>query len=146
MTPVHQIMSCEAKNCKFVINKCIGTFGQNLSVLSHKNSPTYYLTKQFWTVVTCKPCLITGYFSPDSDMMIFSLAILWIDDLYFSWKQWFEFENALMDLFHTAFHITRLELMDLKGYSTPKWKFCRFSLTPMSFRTRKSFVSLQNTI
>ncbi len=34
----------------------------------------------------------------------------------------------------------------LKGYSTPKWKFCCFSLTPMSFRTRKSFVSLQNTI
>ncbi len=33
----------------------------------------------------------------------------------------------------------------LKGYSTPKWKFCHFSLTPMSFWTRKSFVSLQNT-
>ncbi len=32
----------------------------------------------------------------------------------------------------------------LKGYSTPKWKFGYLSLTPMSFRTRKSFIRLQN--
>ncbi len=43
-------------------------------------------------------------------------------------------------------HVRITVLWWLKGYSTPKWKFCRFSLTPMSFRTRKSFVSLQNTI
>ncbi len=42
------------------------------------------------------------YFSPDSDNITFSLmkAILWRDDLYFSWKQWFEMKNILMmDLF-----------------------------------------------
>ncbi len=40
----------------------------------------------------------------------------------------------------------KFTLSNLKGYSTPKWKFCRFSLTPMSFQTRKSFVSLQNSV
>ncbi len=34
----------------------------------------------------------------------------------------------------------------IKGILHPKWTFSRFSLTPMSFRTRKSFVSFQNTI
>ncbi len=34
----------------------------------------------------------------------------------------------------------------LKGYSTPKWKFCHYSLTRMSFQLHKSFVRLRNTI
>ncbi len=29
---------------------------------------------------------------------------------------------------------------DLKGYSTPKFTFCCFSLTPMSFQIHKSFI------
>ncbi len=41
---------------------------------------------------------------------------------------------------------THLSLHSLKGYSTPKWTFCHWSLTPMSFQTRKSFVRLRNTI
>ncbi len=33
--------------------------------------------------------------------------------------------------------------MSLKGYSTPKLNFCHWSLTRMSFQTRKSFVRLR---
>ncbi len=34
----------------------------------------------------------------------------------------------------------------LKGYSTPKFKFCHYSLTRISFQLQKSFVRLSNTI
>ncbi len=34
----------------------------------------------------------------------------------------------------------------LKVCSTPKWKFCHYSLTHMSFQLHKSFVRLRNTI
>ncbi len=49
----------------------------------------------FWTVFTCKRCLICAYFSPDSYTNI-SQAILWIENSYFSQKQWFEVKNLLM--------------------------------------------------
>ncbi len=49
----------------------------------------------FWTVFTCKQCLIYAYFSLDSDKTTFSQekAILWIEGSYFSWKKWVEVEK-----------------------------------------------------
>ncbi len=42
----------------------------------------YICLELFWTVLTCKQCLICAYFAPDSDEITFSLekAILCIDD------------------------------------------------------------------
>ncbi len=63
----------------------------------HQNLPTYW----FRTVFTCKQCLICAYFSLDSDKTIYIMAILWIEDSYFSRKQQFEAKNVLMVLFLT---------------------------------------------
>ncbi len=51
-------------------------------------------------IFTCKWCFICAYFSPDSEKVTFSLekAILWIEDLYFSWKQLVQ-NILIMDLF-----------------------------------------------
>ncbi len=57
-------------------------------------------------VFACKQC--HAYFSPNSDEMTFLLekAILWVEDVYFSQKQWFEVKNNLrMDLFLTNMFI-----------------------------------------
>ncbi len=74
---------------------------------SHQNQPTY-LFVLFWTIFACKQCLVCAYFSPDSEEMTFSLeeVILWIMDLYFSWKQWSKVKNILMmDLFLTSMQL-----------------------------------------
>ncbi len=52
----------------------------------------------FWTVFTCKWCLICAYLSPDLDEMTFTLNIVNWELL--SWNQRFEVKNVLMmDLF-----------------------------------------------
>ncbi len=52
-------------------------------------------------VFACKWCFIYAYFSPDSDEITIKLekAMEWIEDSYFSWMQWIEVKNVLMNLF-----------------------------------------------
>ncbi len=81
-------------------------------VLSHQN-PSTYLFRMI-------------NFSPDSDeMTFFSLkkAILWIEELYFSWKQWFEVK-ILMDLFITNMQL--ITLQDVKRWTAVVWIIVMF--------------------
>ncbi len=68
------------------------------SCRSHQN-PRTYLFDLFWTVMACKRCLICADFSPDTDQTTFSLdeTMLWIMDLFFGQKQWFEVKKLLDD-------------------------------------------------
>ncbi len=100
-TPVHQLMSCEAKSCVFV-NKSIKTFltsnycfWPKYEFIIHNNFSSsekvhlllssnikihpHICLKLFWTVLACKRCLICADISPDSDQTTFSLeeTILW---------------------------------------------------------------------
>uniref|UniRef100_A0A672L0D4 Adenine DNA glycosylase n=1 Tax=Sinocyclocheilus grahami TaxID=75366 RepID=A0A672L0D4_SINGR len=66
-TPVHKLTSCEVKSCMFVRNKSImKTFFLLKAVVLSFDKPHISL-ELFWTVCTCKLCLICAYFSPDSD-------------------------------------------------------------------------------
>ncbi len=58
----------------------------------------------FWTVFTCKWCVISAYFSPDSDKMTFLLekAILLIEDLFFK-PEWFCSNNLKWKITNTLF-------------------------------------------
>ncbi len=63
-------------------------------------------------------CLICAYFSLDSDEATFSLekAILWIDESYFSQKQWFEFIKVLiMGLFLTNTQVFALQDVNFRN-------------------------------
>ncbi len=64
---------------------------------SHIKIHQYICFELFWTVFAYKRCLICVYYSPDSNKMSCSLVkeILWIKDLYFSQKQWFEHHQKL---------------------------------------------------
>ncbi len=100
-TPVHQLMSCEAKSCVFV-NKSIKTFltsnycfWPKYEFIIHNNFSSsekvhlllssnikihpHICLELFWTVLACKRCLICADISPDSDQTTFSLeeTILW---------------------------------------------------------------------
>ncbi len=51
--------------------------------------------------------MICEYFTPDGDKITFSLekAILWIKDMYFSWKQWFKVKsNDVFVYYRQRFH------------------------------------------
>ncbi len=113
-SPVHQLISWEAKWNKSIIKTSICCFCPKYESIIHNNASSnekvhllLSLTSKsshilFRTVLTCKQCLICADFSPDSDQTTFSLeeALLWIMELYFSYKH-------LNDGFVSAFVFSR---------------------------------------
>ncbi len=96
-TPVHQLTSWEDKSCMFVRNKYIVKIFLSLDLcfrikyefIIHNNAYTsekvnlllssfikthpHICLELFWTVLSCKQCLICADFSPDSDQMTLPL-------------------------------------------------------------------------
>ncbi len=92
-TSVHQLISCEVKNCVFVKNKAIikafifkptyqSKIHNNTSSIEKVHSLLSSHIKIHWHIclelyvldcLACNWCLICAYFSPDSDEKTFSL-------------------------------------------------------------------------
>ncbi len=91
------------------------------SIISNNASSSEKVHPLFWNHV----CLICAYFCPDSDEITFSLekAILWIEDSYFSRKQWFKFTDILMMDF-VSYNTTSFTSADINWWIGVVWTTC----------------------
>ncbi len=103
LTPVYQLTSCKVKSCMFVTNKSIvktfyfhesiihnnASCGEKVWLLlsSHIKIHKIICLDPFWTVFTCKRCLICAYLSPDSDETTFSTEGSVIMDYRLFWSE-----------------------------------------------------------
>ncbi len=63
------------------------------------------------------------------------------------WPSYYYCSCILSFVIYTVLYMLMIEPLvnvTLNGYSTPKWTFCHYSLTRMSFQLHKSFVRFQD--
>ncbi len=102
---------------------------KSLLLSSHIKIYKNICLEPFWTIFTCKRCLICAYFSPDSDETTFSLreALLWIIDYFGRSSWWICFSQTC------SFSLHKMLIDGLESWITYGLLWCFYQLFGLSF-------------